>query len=379
MRRAGVIVGLLLATHGTALEFQTSTDISAQITGYGYPQQGNVPAMFQGPDYVVNGQLSADWNVRALLSDSLEFDVRYGLAALSELDQSGSEVADSTAAAYRIDDLPSSLDPAYQQQLDRLNLRWYSPFGDYVIGRQAISFGQARVFSPIDIIQPSDLTRLDSSYRAGVDALRATWLLGAVSEFDTGLVIGETRVAFARLKAFLFSTDWELIALTINDDHRIYSLGTTAAVGTLGLWQESAWLDGPDRDGLRATVGADYMLFDDLYVFAELHYNGLGDDADYQAVLSESFYQLGAVQPWGQWYVTTQAQYPLNVLTQLGVGTTVNLVDGSALVNGRVSYNATQTLTVNLNAAIPLSTEVGTDAEYSLYPRTIGIALNWTF
>lgn len=378
--RKVAILALTMATQASGLEFQVTTDLGADFSYLDYPPVAQLPPAFQGSaDAVLNGQFQVDWNVQAYLTDDLELGLRYGLQARSELATTNANNTQTGAADYRFADLPADLQVDYGQTLDRLNLRWYSPFGDFVVGRQAISFGQARVFSPIDVVQPADVTRLDNSYRAGVDAIRATWLLGAVSELEGGAVLGEDKLYFARLKAFLLSTDWELIGLQINEDQRIVSLGTTAAVGQIGVWQETAWLDSDDSQGLRATIGADTTLFDDLYLFSELHYNELGQAENYLAGLTQSFYQLGAVQPWAQWYLSVQGNYPVNVLTQLALGSTVNLNDGSALVNGSLSYNASQLMTVSMNAAVPVSESVGLDQEYSLYPAAFTVSLDWTF
>ncbi|EAR07323.1 hypothetical protein MED297_18021 [Reinekea sp. MED297] len=360
-------------------ELSTTTDVSAQVTGAHYTQDASLPAEFSGPDYQMTGLLSVDWNVRASITSSLDVETRYGLAAISELDQAGQADAVNDSADYRLDDLPTDLDPEFRQRLDRLNLRWYSPFGDYVLGRQAISFGQARIFSPVDVVQPASVTEVNNAYRPGVDALRGTWLLGAVSELDVGYVFGDDQVAFARLKAYLAGMDWELIGLEINGDHQLLSLGTTGAVGTVGWWQETSWLNGPDQEGIRSTVGLDATWFDDLYVFSELHYNGLGQDQSYLNNLTQSWYQLGAVQPWGQWYLSLQGQYPVNVLTQLSAGVTTNLNDGSSLLHTSVAYDASQSLSVQVNALGPVAMDTGLEHEYSLYPFAVELRLDWTF
>lgn len=379
MRNLATVVALLAASGGGAFELSSTTDIRAQFTGLSYPQAASVPLTYKGPDYLLNGQVGIDWNLRAQVLPALDVELRYGLSVDSELDRSGQVRPEGQGADYRLDDLPTTIQPEYQQRLDRFNLRWYGPVGDYVLGRQAISFGQARVFSPVDVIQPAQVTDFSSAYRAGVDALRGTWLLGAVSELDVGYVFGRDKVAFVRLKAYLASVDWELIGLQINDDHRLVSLGSTAGIGTLGLWQESAWLDGPDGEGTRMTLGADTTWFDDLYVFSEVHYNGLGGAGTYSQVTADSWYQLGAVQPLGTWYLSLQAQYPLNVVTQLSVGTTSNLNDGSTLINSGVTIDASQTLSVSVQTIVPVASKADLDYEYGVYPFAAEASLDWTF
>jgi hypothetical protein len=363
-----------------ALDIETSTDVSVTVNALSYPEGDLLPLEFQGPSYQLNGSVTAFWNIQAYPTNDWVVDFRYGLGANSILDGAGAEEGNvSTVANYRSEDLPAALDVGFSQELDRLNVTWYSPFGDYSIGRQPISFGQAKVISPIDVIQPAAIVTTDRSYRPGVDAIRGTWLVGAVSELDAGYVFGEDTAAFARLKAFLFGSDIELVGIQINDDHQIVSFGTNSALGNVGVWQESAILISEDEEEIRASLGVDYTFFDDLYVLTELHYNGLGDPENYLNAFANSFYQLGAVTPWAQWYVSTQGSYPINILTQVTGGVTVNLDDGSALLNSIVSYNATQSLSVNAIGILPIASENSLEYEYGAYPTSLAVELDWVF
>ncbi len=368
---------VLFAGGVQAFDLEQSADLSATFTAFTHPTVSGLPADMQSPEYQLNGNVSAFWNVLVFPSDTTQLNIRYGLSANSELDQAGSANQETTTAMYRVDDLPAQIDLQYQQNLDQFSATWYSPFGDYTLGRQPISFGQARFYSPIDVIQPAAVFATDRSYRPGVDAFRGTWQLGAVSELEAGYVFGQDTVAFSRLKAYLLNSDWELIALRINDDHWIGSLGTSTGFGAVGFWQETAVLTDTEDADVRATLGMDYTFFDDLYVMAELHYNGLGGDN--ATAMSQSFYQLGAVVPTGQWYGSAQASYPLNIVTQLSGGVSANLDDGSVLLNSSLSYNASDSLSVNVSALLPVVKEHSLDYEYGAYPTVIEVDLDWVF
>ncbi len=371
---------LLVSSAGFAFDIESSTDLSATVSGYHYAEVVDLPISLQGPEYQLNGILTGYWNVFVYPSDATQLNFRYGLNATTVLDEMGSAADTQTSSAlYRVDDLPEEIEWTYRQNLDQLSLTWYSGFGDYTFGRQPISFGQARFYSPIDVIQPAAVFAQDRNYRPGVDAVRATWQLGAVSEIGAGYVFGNDTVAFARLKAYALSTDWEIIGLRLNDNNYIASIGSNMGFGTVGVWQETAVLMDADSQYLRATVGADYTLFDDLYLMAELHYNGVGSADDYTSLATNRFYQLGAVVPKAKWYSSAQASYPLNIVTQLSGGVSANLNDGSMLVNGAVGYNATDTLSINLSALMPLVKEHSLDYEYGAYPLVIEFDLDWVF
>lgn len=373
-----VVLFAVISTATSAVEFETTTDLSVALDAFAHPQTNSIPADMLGPEYQLNGRSAVFWNVDAFVGSQIKTELRYGLSVQSVLDTQGAEPA-SVGADYRVDDLPSALEPEFSQSLDRFNINWYSPVGDFSLGRQPISFGQAKVFSPIDVIQPADIVAIDRSYRAGVDAIRGTWLLGAVSELDAGYVFGRDSVAFGRLKTFAFNADWEFIGLTINEELTIASLGVNGGVGAVGLWQESAVFLTADDSDFRVTVGVDTQFFDDFYVLTELHYNGLGRTENYAQNSIDPFYQLGAVTPNAQWYASAQASYPLNILMSLSVGATVNLNDGSGLVNGLISYNASDTLTVQIASVIPVKSETSFDEEFGLYPATLSLLLDWVF
>ena len=98
--------------------------------------------------------------------------------------------------SYRLTDLQNSLSGKTSknqiyQNLDRFNVQWQFAQGDLTIGRQAISFGSARIINPTDIFLPFNVQTFNQEYRTGVDAIRYQAPLGELGEFDMGLVLGE--------------------------------------------------------------------------------------------------------------------------------------------------------------------------------------------
>ena len=79
-------------------------------------------------------------------------------------------------ANYRLTDIdPLLIDEARRpvlQNLDRLNIQLQFDQGDLTIGRQAITFGSARIINPTDVFLPYNVTALNTEYRIGVDAIR---------------------------------------------------------------------------------------------------------------------------------------------------------------------------------------------------------------
>jgi len=70
---------------------------------------------------------------------------------------------------YTLGDQPDFLSTV---SLERSNLSIFLPFADIVIGRQALSFGKALFWNPLDVFRPFDPTQFDRDYKSGIDALR---------------------------------------------------------------------------------------------------------------------------------------------------------------------------------------------------------------
>ena len=389
----GIVTGLLLAPWCAALDYQQSVDLTSAASLLSNPTLSGLPDSAQAADTRANGQLSGYWNLLAFPSAATQVNLRYGWSAQGtvywpEQQQASSTVsaADYRLADYRLADLDTELwasstdNLGLYQQLDALSVTWYSPFGEWVLGRQPISFGLAKFYSPIDVMQPIDLVATDRSYRPGVDALRATWFLGPVSSLEAGYVMGVDRALFGRLKAFILAADWQLTAIQINDRYRLAALGVQSGIGALGLWQETAWLSEPGSSDIRVTLGADMTLFEDWYLVSELHYNGLGSAQDYlQNAAGQGFYQIGAVLPLAQWYASVQVSYPINVLTQWSTGATLNLNDNSALFNSALAYSVSDDMTLNVNAVVPVAKSHSHAYEYGIYPSVFSAQLQWVF
>jgi len=322
--------------------------------------------------------------------------VHYGLAEQARLAQADGDDAlqqalESDPANFRWWDLDDTLvddDPVrIRQNLDRAYVRAYPGFGDITLGRQPISFGLARVYSPVDVILPTGLQAQEPDYRAGVDAVRWLVPLGAVSELDLGWVFGDDSVLFARGYTQAGRFTWEATALTVNQKHQVLGLGTQTAMGDWGLWQEMAVLaTEQERDGdtgFRATLGLDQQILDEVYVVAEYHFNSLGVDGDYADISDSGWHQTGLVSPWGRHYLSLQASKPLSPLWQASLGQAVNLSDGALLFTGALSRSMGNNSTLDLTFmhALAERPEVVDDEprvldEYGVYPSRIQV--NWS-
>ncbi len=379
-------------SQANAIEFEQVSDVSFSFDGLISPEIEELQGARLGTERQLNGSITGFWNAYLYPTENTQFDFRFGLSANGDLYHLNpvAPFESGGLANYRFDDIEPIVASSdnnrfvLYQQLDQLFFSWYSPVADISLGRQPISFGLAKVFSPIDIIQPAQLNATDRSYRPGVDAIRTIRGLGAVSELDLGYVFGEDTALFARLKTFAYGSDIEFTALQINNKHNVLSVGVNSGLGAFGLWQETALLNSDDETNYRVTVGFDTTLFDDLYVMNEWHFNGMGSSEEYTLNNSDkSFYELGAVLTQANWYTSLQMNYPVNILTSINIGGTVNLDDGSALLNGSINYSLGDELSLSASVMVPIS-EVSDDGhtlaqEYGAYPTVGSVELKWFF
>ncbi|WP_028669687.1 hypothetical protein [Saccharospirillum impatiens] len=394
---AALAAVLLLGLAGFAeAEWDVWWDLSAGAEVVAYPQVSGLDDAMQPPAWALDQTFSGRLNLAWYPTTSLEMGVHYGLAGqvrLAQADGDGAlqQALQTDLADFRWRDLDTTVvdnDPVrVSQNLDRAFVRAYPSRGDITLGRQPISFGLARVYSPVDVILPSGLQAQEPAYRAGVDALR--WLLpmGAVTELDLGWVFGDDSVLFARGYTQVSRFTWEATALTVNQTHHVLGLGAQTALGDWGVWQEMAVLATQETTdggtGFRATLGVDQQILDDVYVVAEYHFNSTGADGDYAEIAASGWHQTGLVSPWGRHYISLQASKPLSPLWQASLGQAINLSDHGVLMTGALSRSLgnNSTLDVTFLHALAKRPDVRNAEprvvdEYGVYPSRIQV--NWS-
>ena len=250
--------------------------------------------------------------------------------------------------AYRLSDVEPLLNKAPQRSirhnLDRLNIQLRLEQGDLTIGRQAITFGAARMINPTDVLLPYNLTALNTEYRIGVDAIRYQRPLGQLGEVDFGYVFGpggqpESSVAFIHGKTNLVSTDLSFAALRFANQ-TLLGAGLQSALGDMGFWLETALVNG-DLRYWRTSTGVDYNFSEAVFGMLEYHYNGAGTDQakDYLSRLQAPPYQLGGVFLLGQHYLISSLNFHATPLTSVAMRASVNLQDRSSFLSLSMTYN----------------------------------------
>lgn len=295
------------------------------------------------------------------------------------------------------------LDPGWASrlQLDRLNLAWSSERLDVTLGRQAIGFGRIATYSPLDIIAPFPVDAIDTEFRPGVDAARATVHYGLDGQLGAVAVFGET----TRHNSYLLT--WadnhggiDLLAMSGVLRHRpMLGLGAAGSIGSLGLKGEAALFKG-DRGGeingdrhrymLIAAVESWYRFDNGLTLIAEYLHNGTGsrEPASYPAAAQSAPLREGLSSLLGRHYLLLAPSLELHPLATLSGLLIWNLADNSWLLRPTLSISLADNLGLELFWTHPegesprqrdFSLPFETRSEFGGQGENVGVFMRWFF
>jgi len=267
------------------------------------------------------------------------------------------------ASAYRVVDPRPGLVPcracapgrfSLYQNLDRLSFTWAASKADIIVGRQAISWGSARVINPTDVIAPFAFNDLDKEDVYGVDALRVRIPTASLNEVDLGYVAGHDfnlnqSAFFVRSRSEIRHTD-VAITLGVFRKNVLAGVDISRSLGQMGFTLEAAHV-APDAGGgpaarrhyTRVSVGLDRSLSSRLYGYVEYHFNSAGasDAGEYFERLWTPAYTTGNVYLLGRHYLSAGASYQATGLHGFRGLVIANLTDGSFSLSPSWEFNLT--------------------------------------
>jgi len=254
---------------------------------------------------------------------------------------------------------------------DRFNVKIALPWMDITLGRQAVTFGKAYFWNPLDIFLPFDSSQFDRDYKAGVDAVRMDVPLGDLSGVTLVYAFGreldlEGRYldrdlsadtswygsallgrAFTYFKGF----DFALQGGKVYGGHQLGG-GLVGEVKTIELRAEAAhFWDDPSpampfplngrllEDALTAVIGVGRRFENSLTFELEWLYNGAGEsDSDrfFQALLRAS---QGHLLQLGRWMVGMNVSYEITPLILGQLVAIHSLTDQSTQIQPFLSWS----------------------------------------
>lgn len=288
---------------------------------------------------------------------------------------------DNTSSAYRVDDLNKKFIKSDSgnkswyglKQLDRLSWSQSINAYDLIIGRQQISFGSAKLVNPTDLFSPFNLVEINKEERNGVDAIRLRKSLGANSEFDVGMVIGqsgrsEDNAVYFRMVLPISKAEVKPLFTNYKD---AWGFGVDILYPILGAnFYLEALSTHPQKGSsyLRGTTGYEYQWTDEFYSVMEYHFNGAGQT---QPSLYDSSGTSFAISKGGSFlfarhYVNFLFSWQASPLHSIGLTNFYNLNDDSFLFSPSWDWSLSDEST--LTTGIFLG--VGNKSNFLLLPKS---------
>ena len=245
-------------------------------------------------------------------------------------------------------------DPGLQlrARLDRATVRWDVKRLRLTLGRQPVTFGKGRLFTPLDLVAPFSPTTLDSSFKPGVDAFRADLFQGMSGRFtllgaylnrpgegyDNWQLKDATLVANAKGSV---GDNWEFEGFAgLLFDEPVLGTSIFYNGGAVGVYGDLNITLSDDPFG-RLVLGAQYKPTAKTFLTLEAYAQSLGakEPVDYLEQASGLRYQRGELTQLGRLYAALIGSYELTPLLALSGAVLSNLMDPSVLLMPSLNWN----------------------------------------
>ncbi|TVQ92110.1 MAG: hypothetical protein EA397_07995 [Deltaproteobacteria bacterium] len=229
---------------------------------------------------------------------------------------------------------------------DRLRVKFHGERFDVVVGRQPISFGTGRFFTPLDLVNPFTPATIDTEYKPGVDAIRLDLYHGMASRLTLvtswagdpiteGGAVEITDFASAIAgQSTLGTTDLMALAGLIRGDV-VLGGGVEGALGPVSVYGDAAFtLPYGDEDPfVRATVGASHRFTERFMLSGEAYLQTIGTASSENLLTTLQGDRFARGELWlaGLAYAGLAATFEITPLIHVGAGSFLNLTDGSVL------------------------------------------------
>ena len=264
------------------------------------------------------------------------------------------------------------------------------------IGRQAVSWGNGLIYTPMDFFNPFDPAAVDKEYKTGDDMvygqylrqngddLQAVWVLRRDAN---GEVSSDVDSVAAKYHGFAGEREYDLLIANHFDDY-IYGVGGISNVGG-AVWRGDITLTDTQTDNVVSLVTSlSYSWIGwgrNISGILEYFYNGFGiDDGDYSPAALANNPDLverivrGELFTLGRHYTVASAMIEVTPLWLLTPNVFINLSDGSMLAQLVSSYDLKQDWQLLAALGIPVGppgTEFG-GIESSIPGKTFSTGLN---
>jgi len=280
---------------------------------------------------------------------------------------------------YRLFDLTHIIsedeDSVLAHRLDRLYIDITGSKAVARIGRQAVSWGNGLIYTPMDFFNPFDPAAVDKEYKTGDDMLYGQYLVDNGDDLQAvwvirrnldGNVSKDVNSIAAKYHGFAGETEFDILIAEHFDDS-IFGLGGITSIGG-AVWRGDITLTLTD-DSMAETANVFSAVTSLSYSWVswghnvsgilEYFYNGFGiDDGNYSPEVLADNPELverilrGELFTLGRHYIAASAMIEMTPLWLLTPNIFLNASDGSLLAQLVSSYDLKQD--IQLLAAIGL-------------------------
>lgn len=233
----------------------------------------------------------------------------------------------------------------------------------FTLGRQPVTFGQGQFFTPLDLVSPFTAATLDTSYKPGVDAVRADVFIGMAGQISLlGAYLGDwgwQGSALAAHAQFTIVTVDVAGFVAAMYGEPVLGLSVYAPIGPIGLYGDvSVTVRDPKGDPdpfVRGVVGVFAQPGPTTTISAEVYGQSIGrkDPGEYLVFASGERFARGELSQMGHLYAALLVSQELTPLWRLNGVLLANLLDPSVLVMPSMSWS------VASNADLAFGAQIG--------------------
>ncbi len=290
-------------------------------------------------------------------------------------------------------DAPENEQFRFTGEIDRLNAAFFLPGADITIGRQALSFGKAFFWNPLDVFLPFSPAQLDRDYKPGVDALSIEIPQGDFSGIGLFGVLGsednksspswDGSSLLARYFTTVKGTDISVQAGKVFAGYHV-GAGASGEVGKIELRGEASYFRNDNdititKSYASMVLGTGYRFDNSLHLQMEYFYNGAGSKDPNAALVRLG---QGLTTNLSKNILGSSASYEFTPLMTGRVAIINSLDDGSFFIQPDITYSASDEseflVSVAINKGDRPTINTGTNAgstllrsEYGSYPNTL--------
>lgn len=256
-------------------------------------------------------------------------------------------------------------------RLDRLFFSIKPSWGDVIIGRQAVTWGNGLIFNPMDLFNPFAPSDTIRDYKMGDDLVSVRFNTELSGECNLlyvprrDIISGEVDFKKSSVAGnfHFFAGDIEMDVMgALHYNETVLGLGTTGYLGDAAWRTDLVWStlkETKDESGyFEFVANIDYSwvwLKKNMYGLIEYYHNGLGENNYTDAMQDPQVVERidrGELFALGKNYLSGQVQMELHPLFNVYLSVINNIKDPSGIIQPWAIWSVTQNSTLHFGANI---------------------------